>query len=47
MATGSRCAAVSYGILKLLDATVGLRVNQEQESEGRDLAEHGERAYIE
>jgi ammonia channel protein AmtB len=28
-------------------STVGLRVNQEQESEGLDLAEHGERAYVE
>jgi Amt family ammonium transporter len=47
LATAAWCAVASYGILKLLDATVGLRVSSEQESEGLDLAEHGERAYIE
>jgi ammonium transporter, Amt family len=47
VAAATWCAVVSYGILKLLDATVGLRVGSEQESEGLDLAEHGERAYIE
>jgi ammonium transporter, Amt family len=45
--TAAWCAAVSYGIFRLLDATVGLRVGAEQESEGLDLAQHGERAYIE
>ena len=32
-------------ILKLLDATIGLRVTREQEVEGLDLALHDERAY--
>jgi Amt family ammonium transporter len=32
-------------ILKLIDATVGIRVSREQEVEGLDLALHDERAY--
>ena len=47
VATAAWCGIVTYGIFKLLDRTVGLRVSAEQESEGLDLAEHGERAYIE
>ncbi len=35
----------TYVILKLLDATIGLRVSSEQEVEGLDLALHDERAY--
>ncbi len=35
-------AAITCAILKY---TVGLRVTEEQESEGLDLAEHGEKAY--
>ena len=37
--------AGSYIILKLVDATLGLRVLKEQEVEGLDLALHDERAY--
>jgi len=33
-------------ILKVVDATVGLRVSKEQESDGLDLAMHGEEGYI-
>jgi len=40
------CALLTWGILKGLDATLGLRVNEEQETEGLDVAEHGERGYI-
>ncbi len=36
---------VTFAILKVLDATVGLRVTREQEVEGLDLALHDERAY--
>jgi Amt family ammonium transporter len=36
---------VSYLLLKILDKTIGLRVDEQQESEGIDLAEHGESAY--
>ncbi len=32
-------------LFKLVDIVVGLRVTQEQEREGLDIAEHGERAY--
>ncbi len=46
-ATAAWCALVTWGIFRLLDATLGLRVSSEQESEGLDLAEHGERGYIE
>ena len=40
------CGVVTWLLLKLLSATVGLRVNDEQETEGLDLAAHGERGYI-
>jgi len=33
-------------ILKVCDATLGLRVSKEQESEGLDLSMHGEEGYI-
>jgi len=39
------CGLVTWALLKLLDATLGLRVSEEQESEGLDLAEHGEKGY--
>jgi Amt family ammonium transporter len=32
-------------ILRILKATVGLRVGEENETVGLDLAEHGERGY--
>jgi len=38
-------AVLSLVILKLLDRTIGLRVDAEQEQVGLDLAEHEERAY--
>jgi Amt family ammonium transporter len=47
LATAAWCGLMTYGIFRLLDATVGLRVGADQESEGLDLAEHGERAYSE
>jgi len=37
----------TFLILKLVNATVGLRVDQEDESLGLDLSQHGERAYNE
>jgi ammonium transporter, Amt family len=36
---------VSWIILKILDATMGLRVSEEEESEGLDLSQHGETGY--
>ena len=38
-------ALASWGILKLVDATVGLRVDPEAETMGLDLALHDERGY--
>jgi len=38
-------AVLSWVILKLIDRTLGLRVDTEQEQIGLDLAEHEERAY--
>ncbi len=42
---GGWCAIVTWILLRLLDATLGLRVTDEQETEGLDLASHGERGY--
>ena len=39
------CAAVTWVILKLTSAVFKLRVSEEKETEGLDLAEHGERGY--
>ncbi|MGQ0664039.1 MAG: ammonium transporter [Pseudomonadota bacterium] len=36
------CAIASFVILKAIDATIGLRVNEEAERDGLDLALHGE-----
>lgn len=38
-------AVLTYGILKLLDLTLGLRVTDEQENIGLDISEHEERGY--
>ena len=35
----------SYALLKLTDVTVGLRVTEDEEELGLDLAEHGEVGY--
>ena len=37
---------VSFILLKIIDMTIGLRVSEEQETEGLDLAMHDERGYI-
>jgi Amt family ammonium transporter len=37
---------LTWIILKLVDLTIGLRVTEEQETEGLDLSQHGERGYI-
>lgn len=36
----------SYIILKIIDVLIGLRVDEDQEAEGLDLALHNERGYI-
>jgi ammonium transporter, Amt family len=38
---------VSFLLLKIIGSTIGLRVNDDQESIGLDLSEHGEEAYSE
>jgi ammonium transporter, Amt family len=40
-------AAVTFGLLKLVNVLVGLRVDEEDESLGLDLSQHGESAYNE
>ena len=40
------CAVVTFILLKIVDATIGLRVTQDDELRGLDLAEHGEEGYI-
>jgi len=40
------CAVVTFIILKVVDAVVGLRVSEEEESQGLDLSSHDERGYI-
>ncbi|MDX8393952.1 MAG: ammonium transporter [Mariprofundales bacterium] len=42
IATVVYCALVTFIILKVIDAMIGLRVNEEEESLGLDLASHGE-----
>ena len=37
---------LSLGILKVLDMTMGLRVDEDEEQEGLDLASHDERGYV-
>ena len=37
---------VSYILLKILDKVMGLRVDEESETRGLDLSEHGEEGYI-
>ncbi|KQC99205.1 ammonium transporter [Acinetobacter soli] len=36
---------LTWGIFKLIDATIGLRVSNEQEEKGLDLSDHNEQAY--
>ena len=45
VATIAWCAILTYVIFKVLDVVAGLRVNAEDETEGLDLSDHGERAY--
>jgi len=39
-------AVATYIILKVIDLLIGLRVNEEEETQGLDLSEHDERGYI-
>ena len=39
------CGGATWVILKLVGAMVGLRVSEEQETQGLDVTQHGERGY--
>ena len=39
------CGVLSFILLKIVDAIVGLRVSQDEETEGLDIALHDERGY--
>jgi Amt family ammonium transporter len=39
-------AVMSFIILKVIDVLIGLRVNEEEETQGLDLSDHDERGYI-
>ena len=39
------CGVISYVIYKIVDKTIGLRVDEDSESQGLDLSAHGEVAY--
>jgi len=45
LATAAWCGLVTYVLLKLIDAVLGLRVNTEQETEGLDTVLHNETGY--
>lgn len=45
LATGIYTAIVTLGILKLVDAVLGLRVSNDDETEGLDINQHNERGY--
>ncbi|HKI74820.1 MAG TPA: ammonium transporter [Pseudomonadales bacterium] len=40
------CGVVSFILLKIIDVVVGLRVDEEEESQGLDISLHDERGYI-
>ncbi|MBB2187062.1 ammonium transporter [Gluconacetobacter liquefaciens] len=40
------CAVVSFVLLKIIDASIGLRVSRDDEQEGLDMTQHGERINI-
>ncbi len=45
VSVGIWCALVTFGLLRLLDMLVGLRVSPEQETEGLDISQHEETGY--
>jgi len=46
-ATWGYSFVMTFGILKVLDLVMGLRVSREEELAGVDMSQHGERAYAE
>ena len=45
LATVVWCAVATFFILKLVDIIVGLRVDEDEETEGLDIVLHNERGY--
>ena len=45
LATLAYCGIGSFILLKVVDALVGLRVEEEDEISGLDLSQHSERGY--
>jgi Amt family ammonium transporter len=45
LTVGAYTAIVTLGILKLVDALLGLRVSSDDETEGLDINQHNERGY--
>ncbi len=45
LATGCYAAGVTWATLKLIDKTIGLRVDDAEEREGLDQTQHGEEGY--
>ena len=44
--TGVYSFVMTVIILKILNATMGLRVRDDEEIEGLDITQHGEKAYV-
>jgi Amt family ammonium transporter len=44
-AAGAYSFVMTFGILKILDMTIGIRVKEEEEEVGLDVSQHGERGY--
>ncbi len=40
------CGGITFILLKVLDAVIGLRVSEDEETEGLDIVMHNERGYI-
>lgn len=45
LVVGVYAFALSWGLLKVVDATMGLRLSLDSEVSGLDLSEHSETAY--
>jgi len=45
VATASYAAFITFVLLKIIDALLGLRITEDQETEGLDLNQHNERGY--
>ncbi|MEJ2139471.1 MAG: ammonium transporter [Gammaproteobacteria bacterium] len=40
------CGVISFVLFKIIDAVIGLRVSEEEETQGLDVTQHEERGYI-